>query len=565
MRVRPSAATADAIYDQIAAPPGRAAVPAAGAGRAVRRSRCWRRPTTRATTWPTHAALAARPDLGAAGDPDVSARPLPRGRTGRLAGARRAGSAAAADVDTGHYARLPRRARAPAPLLHRPRRDLGRPRPRRRRHRAAADPTRPRGSIAAALTGDVTAAEATAFRRHMIFEMARMSVEDGLVMTLHPGVRRGHHRPTAAALRTRHRPRHPDPGRVHRRAAAAARAVRHPSRTSTWCCSPSTSRPSRASSPRWPASTRACTSARPGGSSTRPTRSAATGRPSPRPPASAGRPASSTTPAPSARSRPGTTCAGASTPATSPAWSPSTASTRTRPSRPPIDLVTRPTASGVQAVSVAALRRAAPGSAGADRAPRSGQLLPGPPGRATPTSRRTQGEWGIAAFAGRSGDLARRLAGQDGLYTLVTRGPEADEFSLVASVVQAHAGADDEAWLARLRDPALACVTVTVTEYGYRDGPADGAGSPPGSTRAGARAAARWRSCRATTCSATGPSRAELVLESAHRIDPALAGLDRRTGQLSQHHGRPDHPAADAGSDRARGRAARAATTTARS
>jgi glucuronate isomerase len=44
-----------------------------------------------------------------------------------------------------------------------------------------------------ALAGEVSEAQATAFRRHMIFEMARMSCDDGLVMTLHPGVRRNHH------------------------------------------------------------------------------------------------------------------------------------------------------------------------------------------------------------------------------------------------------------------------------------------------------------------------------------------------------------------------------------
>jgi glucuronate isomerase len=48
----------------------------------------------------------------------------------------------------------------------------------------------------AALAGEVGVEEATAFRRHMLLEMARMSCEDGLVMTLHPGVRRNHHRPT---------------------------------------------------------------------------------------------------------------------------------------------------------------------------------------------------------------------------------------------------------------------------------------------------------------------------------------------------------------------------------
>jgi glucuronate isomerase len=44
-----------------------------------------------------------------------------------------------------------------------------------------------------ALAGQVSEAEATAFRRHMILEMARMSCDDGLVMTLHPGIRRNHH------------------------------------------------------------------------------------------------------------------------------------------------------------------------------------------------------------------------------------------------------------------------------------------------------------------------------------------------------------------------------------
>jgi glucuronate isomerase len=48
----------------------------------------------------------------------------------------------------------------------------------------------------AAYDGRATEAESTAYRRHLLFEMARMSTEDGLVMTLHPGIRRNHHRPT---------------------------------------------------------------------------------------------------------------------------------------------------------------------------------------------------------------------------------------------------------------------------------------------------------------------------------------------------------------------------------
>ncbi|WP_182358946.1 glucuronate isomerase [Tomitella gaofuii] len=42
------------------------------------------------------------------------------------------------------------------------------------------------------LRGAGTAADARLFAGHMLFEMARMSVDDGLVMTVHPGVHRNH-------------------------------------------------------------------------------------------------------------------------------------------------------------------------------------------------------------------------------------------------------------------------------------------------------------------------------------------------------------------------------------
>jgi glucuronate isomerase len=51
-----------------------------------------------------------------------------------------------------------------------------------------------------AMNGNATTEDATAFRRNMILEMARMSCEDGLVMTLHPGVRRNHHPGTLAGF-----------------------------------------------------------------------------------------------------------------------------------------------------------------------------------------------------------------------------------------------------------------------------------------------------------------------------------------------------------------------------
>ncbi|WP_349428676.1 glucuronate isomerase [Microbacterium sp. LWS13-1.2] len=52
------------------------------------------------------------------------------------------------------------------------------------------------GLFQQALSGTLDLAGARLFRGHMLFQMARMSVDDGLVMTVHPGVRRNHHTPT---------------------------------------------------------------------------------------------------------------------------------------------------------------------------------------------------------------------------------------------------------------------------------------------------------------------------------------------------------------------------------
>jgi glucuronate isomerase len=50
--------------------------------------------------------------------------------------------------------------------------------------------------FSAALKGEATQPEQDAFEAHMLYQMARMSVEDGLVMTVHPGSYRNHHGPT---------------------------------------------------------------------------------------------------------------------------------------------------------------------------------------------------------------------------------------------------------------------------------------------------------------------------------------------------------------------------------
>jgi fructuronate reductase len=79
--------------------------------------------------------------------------------------------------------------------------------------------------------------------------------------------------------------------------------------------------------------------------------------------------------------------------------------------------------------------------------------------------------WGIAAFAGRGAALARDLAAQDGLYTLVERAADGDRAEVVTSIVAAHPGDDAAALTGLLADPAVALVTLTVTEAGYRLGP----------------------------------------------------------------------------------------------
>jgi fructuronate reductase len=84
--------------------------------------------------------------------------------------------------------------------------------------------------------------------------------------------------------------------------------------------------------------------------------------------------------------------------------------------------------------------------------------------------------WGIAAFTGRSRTLAEELTRQDGLYTLVVRGPEDDDMSVQGAVAQAHPGTDLPTWCAYLERPEVAVVTLTVTEAAYlrgRDGGLD--------------------------------------------------------------------------------------------
>ncbi len=75
-------------------------------------------------------------------------------------------------------------------------------------------------------------------------------------------------------------------------------------------------------------------------------------------------------------------------------------------------------------------------------------------------------EWGIAAFAGRTGAVARELAAQDGLYTLLVRAADGDRPEVVSALTTVSADLDD--WRRCFARRELALVTMTVTEAGYR-------------------------------------------------------------------------------------------------
>jgi fructuronate reductase len=124
-------------------------------------------------------------------------------------------------------------------------------------------------------------------------------------------------------------------------------------------------------------------------------------------------------------------------------------------------------------------------------------------------------EWGIAAFAGRRGAVARDLAAQDGLYTLLVRAADGDRPEIVSAVSTVSAELDD--WRRCFARPELAVVTTTVTEAGYRRA-ADG-----GLDRDDPEVAADIAALRADGDVSTAPGK--LVLGLAVRRAHDLPGL----------------------------------------
>lgn len=79
-------------------------------------------------------------------------------------------------------------------------------------------------------------------------------------------------------------------------------------------------------------------------------------------------------------------------------------------------------------------------------------------------------EWGCASFTGRSPRMSDLLGEQDGLYTLMERGPGEDRPEVIGALVDPRA-ADDVARLWELlAAPSTALVTLTITEAAYNLG-----------------------------------------------------------------------------------------------
>lgn len=133
--------------------------------------------------------------------------------------------------------------------------------------------------------------------------------------------------------------------------------------------------------------------------------------------------------------------------------------------------------------------------------------------------------WGIAAFTGRGPGAAAALRAQDGLYTLLVRGPGADRAELVTAISRA---ADGAAFAACLADPGVRVVTLTVTEAGYRQ--AGGGGLDRGDPAVAADIAALSGDDGAAR---TAPGRVLAGLRARRRADAgpvALVPCDNLSG-----------------------------------
>lgn len=157
------------------------------------------------------------------------------------------------------------------------------------------------------------------------------------------------------------------------------------------------------------------------------------------------------------------------------------------------------------------------------------------------------GDWMINGVSLRSADVADTLNPQDGLYTLLTRGPDGMRARVVGSIARVLvAPREPDAVLAALAAPETRIVSLTITEKGYGIDPATGGldmNAPaiaadlaepraPGSAVGLIAEAARRRMAdglapfTVLSCDnlpSNGKVLARLVAEFAEAVDPALA------------------------------------------
>ena len=149
--------------------------------------------------------------------------------------------------------------------------------------------------------------------------------------------------------------------------------------------------------------------------------------------------------------------------------------------------------------------------------------------------------WGILGFTGRRPDLADALAPQQGLYTLIERGPLTDRVSVIDAVCEVRPGTDLDGLVEALASPQTSIVTLTVTEAGYDRSPAPGSGLPSAPGRLVLGLAQRRRRgggpLAVVSCDnlhANGSVLREGTLALADQLDPGLgAWVEREVSFVS--------------------------------
>ncbi len=136
----------------------------------------------------------------------------------------------------------------------------------------------------------------------------------------------------------------------------------------------------------------------------------------------------------------------------------------------------------------------------------------------------TDAAWGVCAFTGRRPDAAETLELQQGLYTLIERGPASDRLSVIEVLTEVRPGSDLARLVQVMTAPQTAIVTLTVTEAGYAPATDDLAASVVG--RLALALAERQRrggqALAIISCDnlhRNGTVLRERVLEAAERLD----------------------------------------------